>query len=89
MTCGRPAAAAAAAAVGAVLLALLLTVPVRVQAQLQGLVTPAEQAKTRDQLLAFKASFSNGAQRLSNWAGNNVCAWQGVVCDSAGRVAEQ
>ena len=38
-------------------------------------------------LLAFKASFDNGADVLDTWRpGSDCCAWEGISCNTQGRV---
>lgn len=49
---------------------------------------PASQSDT-DALLAFRASFSNGAEALPDWTNaTSVCRWTGVTCNSEGRVTK-
>lgn len=89
--CRRP--AAAAVAVGALLLLLAA------QGQALSAVSLVEEVKTREQLLAFKASFANGDQVLSYWnASTSYCTWQkegsdpkvkqGVTCGPDGQVTD-
>ena len=60
-------------------------------------VTPEEQALVRQQLMAFKASFDNGAEALPYFTGEgDPCTWyptpqplanpHGVICTNDGRV---
>lgn len=46
-----------------------------------------------EQLLSFKASFTNGDEQLPDWAADadgawRPCSWEGVVCNDAGAVTE-
>lgn len=45
-------------------------------------------ASDAELLLAFRATCADGARLLSDWAGSNPCAWQGVLCDGTGRVIQ-
>jgi hypothetical protein len=47
-------------------------------------------ATTEDErlLLDFKATFANGDEILANWtAGSDSCAWTGIACTGAKKVA--
>ena len=46
-----------------------------------------------EQLLSFKATFTNGDEQMPDWAADadgacRPCSWEGVVCNDAGAVAE-
>ncbi|OAY66104.1 Phytosulfokine receptor 1 [Ananas comosus] len=47
-----------------------------------GILTSGCFAIEREALLTFKAGIIDTGNRLSSWAGQDCCSWQGVVCDS-------
>jgi hypothetical protein len=44
--------------------------------------------KDIETMLQFRATFSNGAAVLDNWAGDDPCTWTGISCDSKGAVTK-
>lgn len=77
----------------AAVLVLLVALPKAVHAQQAPILTNATDGEL---LQAFKATFSNGNEKLSSWNGTEPCAnidnfgsasWLGVICDPiSGRV---
>ena len=81
--CSRPAACprAALARAAGILLMLLLAAQPTGATILEPIDAPT--------LLAFKGSFTNGEEVLWSWVGDDCCSgWEGVVCNTGGRVVK-